>query len=152
MLVLFTASVVDFTVVDVIVVVDEKGRVTGAGVERRVVEGAVEELEKAGKGAEEVVEVPVISAAVLVMDSVVGAAVVVGVLVVDAVTVVLVESLVTILTLGMVVGAVRAISFVVQVFLGLKLVVVVVDFLTPFRHVPGNDFCQTHEIKYVKEH
>ena len=144
MSVLFTASVDDLTVVDVIAVVDEKGGATGAGVERRVVEGAVEELEIAGKGAKEVVEVPVVAAAVLVMGSVIGAAVVVKVLVVGAVVVVLVEGLVTILTLGMVVRVVRGISFVVRVFLGLKLVVVVEGFLTPFRHVPGNDFCQTH--------
>ena len=50
------------------------------------------------------------------------------------------EALVTIFTVGMVVRVVRGISFVVRVFLGLKLVVVVLGSLMPFRHVPKNDF------------
>ena len=141
MSVLFMASVDDLVVVDVPVVVDERGGVTGAGVERDVVEGAVGRLELAGGGAKELVETSVIVAAVSVMGSVIGAAVLVEVLVVGATVVVMTEALVTIFTLDMVVRVVRGISFVVRVFLGLKLVVVVLGSLTPFRHVPRNDFC-----------
>ena len=141
MSVLFMASVDDLVVVDVPVVVDERGGVTGAGGERDVVEGAVGRLELAGGGAKELVETSVIVAAVSVMGSVIGAAVLVEVLVVGATVVVMTEALVTIFTLDMVVRVVRGISFVVRVFLGLKLVVVVLGSLTPFRHVPRNDFC-----------
>ena len=140
MSVLFTASVDDLTVVDVTVVVDEKGGVTGAGVERDVVEGAVGRLELAGGGAKELVGISVMMAAAPVVDSVIGAAVPVEVLVVGATVVVMTEALVTVFTLGVVVRVVRGISFVVRKSLGLKLVVVVLV-ITPFRHVPGNDFC-----------
>ena len=140
MLVLSMASVDDLTVVDVTVVVDERGGVTGTGVERDVVEGAVGRLELAGGGTKELVGIPVMAAAVPVVDSVIGAAVLVEVLVVGATVVVMTEALVTIFTLGMVVKVVRGISFVVRVFLGLKLVVVVLGSLMPFRHVPKNDF------------
>ena len=141
MSVLFTASVDDLTVVDVTVVVDEKGGVTGAGVERDVVEGAVGRLELAGGGAKELVGISVMMAAAPVVDSVIGAAVPVEVLVVGATVVVMTEALVTVFTLGVVVRVVRGNSFVVRGSLGLKLVVVVLGSLTPFRHVPGNDFC-----------
>ena len=141
MSVLFMASVDDLVVVDVPVVVDEGGGVTGAGEERDVVEGAVGRLELAGGGAKELVETSVIVAAVSVMGSVIGATVLVEVLVVGATVVVMTEALVTVFNMDMVVRVVRGISFVVRVLLGLELVVVVLGSLTPFRHVPRNDFC-----------